>query len=221
MPVSQAGFADIGGSVKDLFGGIGEFESASGYEAAAKFATQNAEIATQSTQIQEVQAQRKIYQTIGGQKADIAGAGLSESGSAQDVMRSSAEQGSLTKQLIANQGAINVAGYEEEASNYSSMASAAKASGTGSIIGSVVDAAAAFAIFSDDRLKSNISLVARRGDGVGIYEFSYTGSEQRFKGVMASEIEAIYPSAVSWDNGYRKVDYAKIGVIPEAVNGGV
>lgn len=220
MPISQAGFADLGGAVKDLFGGIGEFESAKGYEAAANFATQNAEISAQSTQIQETQAQRKIYQTLGGQKADVAGAGLAASGSSLDVMRSSAEQGSLTKQLIANQGAINVAGYEEEASNYNAMASAAKSSGTGSIIGGVISAAASVFAFSDDSLKSGIVEVERRADGLGIYEFSFKGSDTRFRGVMASEVERLYPTAVVIDErGLRSVNYSAIGVIPEVLHG--
>jgi hypothetical protein len=220
MPVSQAGFADLGGAVKDLFGGIGEFESAKGYSAAAGFATQNAEIAAQSTQIQEVQAQRKIYQTLGGQQADIAGAGLAKSGNALDIMRDSAQQGSLTKQLIANQGAINVAGYEEEASNYSAMASAAKSSGTGSIIGGVISAAASIFAFSDDTLKEGIVEINRRPDGLGVYEFSFKGSGQRFRGVLASEVERLYPRAVRFnDQGLREVNYSAIGVLPEVVSG--
>lgn len=220
MPVSQAGFADLGGAVKDLFGGIGELASAKGYKAAAGYATQNAEIAQQSEQIQETQAQRKIYQTLGGQKADVAGAGLSASGSALDVMRSSAEQGSLTKQLIRNQGAINVAGYEEEAANYNAMATAAKASGTGSIIGSVISAASAVVAFSDDVLKENVVEISRRPDGLGLYEFNFKGSDQRFRGVLASEVEARYPRAVSYDErGIRVVNYSAIGAVPEVIHG--
>ncbi len=219
MPVSQAGFADLGGAVKDLFGGIGEFASAKGYKAAAGYATQNAEIAAQSAQIQETQAQRKIYQTLGGQKADIAGAGLANSGSALDIMRDSAQQGSLTKQLIANQGAINVAGYKEEASNYNAMASAAKSSGTGSIIGGVISAAASIFAFSDDALKENIIEVSRRGDGLGIYDFNFKGSDQKFRGVLASEVEARYPTAVTYDErGIRLVNYSLIGAVPEVIN---
>lgn len=221
MPTSSAaGFADLGGAVKDLFGGIGELASASGYKAAAGFATQNAEIAEQSTQIQQIQAERKAYQTLGGQRADVAGAGLEASGSALDVMRSSHEQASLTKQLIANQGAINVAGYEEEASNYNAMASAAKSSGTGSIIGSVVSAAAAVFAFSDDSLKENIVEVERRVDGLGVYDFTFKGSSQKFRGVMASEVEARYPTAVTYDErGLRVVNYSAIGAIPEVIHG--
>lgn len=221
MPISAAGFSDLGGAVSSLFGAVGSFASAKGYDAAAGYASQNAEIAAQSTQIQETQAQRKVYQTIGGQKADVAGAGLNASGSALDVIRSSAEQGSLTKQLIANQGAINVSGYEAEAANYSAMASASKAAGTGGILGGllkVASFAAPFIAASDDALKENIVEVFRRPDGLGIYDFTFKGSKQKFRGVLASEVEARYPTAVTYERGLRLVNYSLIGAVPEVIH---
>ncbi len=217
MPVSQVGFSDVGGAVSDIFGGIGQLESAQGYKAAAGFATENAGIAEQSAKIQEVMAQRQITKTVGGQQADIAGAGLANAGSALDLVRDSATQGSLTKQLIANQGAINVLGYQAEASNYSAMATAAKTAGTGGIIGGLVDAAAAVFAFSDDRLKENIVEVNRRRDGLGIYNFTFKGSAQKFRGVLASEVERMYPRAVSWVDGMRLVNYSLIGAVPEVI----
>ena len=218
MPVSQAGFADLGNAVSDIFGAIGSAASAKGYKEAAGYATQNADIAQQSTQIQELQASRKIYQTLGGQQADIAGAGLAKSGGALDIMRDSANQGSLTKQLIKNQGAITVNGYEAEAANYSAMASAASASAKGKGIGAIISTVASIAAFSDDRLKEGAVLIERRRDGLGIWEFNYKGSNQRFKGVMASEVERLYPSALVWQDGMRLVNYDVIGVTPEVVN---
>lgn len=223
MPgISAAGFSDLGGAVSSLFGAVGSFASAKGYKAAAGYAAQNAEIAAQSTAIQETQAQRKIYQTIGGQKADVAGAGLAASGSALDVMRDSAQQGSLTKQLIQNQGAINIAGYQEEAANYNAMASASKASGTGGILGGllkVASFAAPFIAASDDALKENIVEIERRRDGIGIYEFTFKGSNQKFRGVLASEVEVRYPTAVRVnERGVREVNYSAIGVLPETIN---
>lgn len=217
MPISAGGMSDLGGAVSSIFGAVGSFQSAKGYKQAAAFASENAQIAQQSANIQNLMASRKVYQTIGGQQADVAGAGLASSGSATDLLRSSAEQGSLAKQLITNQGAINVMGYEAEAASYSSMASAAKTSGIGGLIGGALKIGAAAMMFSDDRLKSNAVLVDRRPDGIGIWEFNYKGSEQRFRGLMASEVEQRYPTAVAWEDGYRKVDYALLGVIPEVV----
>lgn len=212
-------FGDLGGAVSDIFGAVGQFKSASGYQKAAQYATQNAQISEESTAIQEAMAQRKIYQTIGGQQADVAGAGLAASGSALDLLRSSAEQGSLTKQLVANQGAINVAGYQAEAASYESMASAAKTAGSGGILGGILKGVGVIAsIFSDDDLKENPVLVSRRADGLGIYEFNYKGTTQRFRGVLASEVERLYPEAVTRVDGYRAVDYALINVLPEVIN---
>lgn len=217
MPASASGFADIGSAASSIFSGIGELQSAKGYKKAAGFAGLNADISQQSADIQELMASRQVYKTMGGQQADVAGAGLASSGSALDLMRDSAQQGSLTKQLIANQGEINVMGYKAEEASYSSMASAAKASGIGGIVGGVIKGAAALMAFSDDRLKQAVVKVDTRRDGLGIYEFNYNGSAQRFRGVLASEVQALYPDAVTWDDGFRVVNYSKIGVTPEVV----
>lgn len=218
MPLSAGVFGDLGGAVSSIFGGIGEFASAKGYGQAADYARINAEIAQQTSDIQQTMTARKVYQTIGGQQADVAGAGLASSGSATDILRSSAEQGSLTKQLVAKQGAINVMGYQAEAASYDAMASAAKAAGGGGILGGIMKGVgAAVSLFSDDRLKTNPVLLERRRDGLGIWEFSYRGSTERFRGVMASEVERLYPAAIEWEDGYRKVNYGVLGVVPEQV----
>lgn len=217
MPVSAGGFADIGSAVSSIFGGVGQLQSAKGYQAAAKYAAQNADIAEQSAKIQGLMAERQITKTIGGQAADIAGAGLAASGSALDLMRDSAQQGSLTKQLISNQGAINVLGYKAESENYSAMASAAKTAGSGGILSGLISGAAALFAFSDDHLKERIVRVDTRRDGLGIYEFNYKGTAQRFRGVLASEVERTYPRAVHTEHGYRVVNYSIIGAIPEVV----
>lgn len=219
MPLSESGFNDIGGAVSDIFGGIGQLKSAKGYQQAAQYAEENAAIAEQSAKIQGVMAQRQIFQTIGGQQSDVAANGLASSGSATDLLRSSAQQGALTKQLVANQGAINVLGYQAEAASYASMASAAKSSAAGGFLGGALKIAGAVLAFSDDLAKSGIVEVSRRRDGLGIYEFAYKGdpSGQRFRGVLASEVERLYPQAVSWQNGQRMVNYGLIGVAPEVV----
>jgi hypothetical protein len=42
-----------------------------------------------------MQAEREMYQSLGQTKADVAGAGFAESGSALDLLRQSASQGAL------------------------------------------------------------------------------------------------------------------------------
>lgn len=74
---------------------------------------------------------------------------------------------------------------------------------------------AAFA-FSDARLKENIVKVGEKPD-YGIYEFNYKGDPQRYRGVMAHEIQKVRPDAVIEFNGYKAVNYAAIGEQMEAV----
>lgn len=147
MALSSQGFGALGGAVSDIFGGIGEFATAKGYSQAANYAGINAKIAQESANIQQEQATRQIYKTIGGVQSDVAGAGLATSGSAGDILRSSASQGALTKQLVQEQGDINVLGYKAEQASYQSMASAAKAAGGGGILGGLLKVAGFAASF--------------------------------------------------------------------------
>lgn len=65
---------------------------------------------------------------------------------------------------------------------------------------------------SDIRLKENITPLGSE-NGHNIYEFSYIGSPNRYVGVMAHEVEKTMPDAiVSMDNGFKAVNYKKIGV---------
>ena len=66
---------------------------------------------------------------------------------------------------------------------------------------------------SDIRLKRDIALVGRRGDGLGVYSFRYLWSDTVFVGVMAQEVALIHPDAVVRDGltGYMAVDYGRLG----------
>ncbi|BBL76361.1 tail fiber domain-containing protein [Methylomagnum ishizawai] len=62
---------------------------------------------------------------------------------------------------------------------------------------------------SDRRLKTDIVREGTLPNGVALYSFRYTWSQQRFVGVMADEIEAVKPEAVSIHRtGYKMVDYS-------------
>lgn len=62
---------------------------------------------------------------------------------------------------------------------------------------------------SDRRLKSNIHRLFTRADGLGWYEYNIFG--RRECGVMADEVKAIYPHAVSvHPAGFDTVDYARL-----------
>ena len=70
--------------------------------------------------------------------------------------------------------------------------------------------------FSDRRLKQDIELVGRdERTGLNLYEFSYIDDPdmRRYVGVMADEVIAYDPRAVSFDeHGYARVDYARLGI---------
>ncbi len=64
--------------------------------------------------------------------------------------------------------------------------------------------------FSDRRLKKNIKQIGTRPDGLNVYEFDYIWGGKRQVGLMAQEVQTIYPSAVSESGGYLMVDYSKV-----------
>ena len=142
MSYSQA-LSSAGSAVSDLFGSEGSSAAAASYSQAAQIAEANVGLAQQQTQIQETQEARQIYQTIGAEQSQVGGAGLSASGSALDILRSSQSQGALTKAMTAEQGAITENSYAEQAGLYSGLAGAANASATGELIGGVIQAGGA------------------------------------------------------------------------------
>lgn len=70
---------------------------------------------------------------------------------------------------------------------------------------------------SDVRAKVNIVPVAVE-NGYTVYEFTYRGTKGRWRGVMAQDVIAKDPTAVSIDaDGLFMVDYLRIGVEPRRV----
>jgi|SRR5579863_143654 len=142
-------FSNFGGAVSDLFAGFGASTNASlqaqglrikaqgdiaegqEYDLAAGLAAQNKQFTETSTAIQEAQRERETTMQIGGQRADIAGAGFAESGSALDILRESASQGALSKAVLGQQGLISEAGYQEQQQSYNLMAQTARTTATG------------------------------------------------------------------------------------------
>ena len=83
---------------------------------------------------------------------------------------------------------------------------------------------------SDRRVKRNIVRVGDHPLGIGLYLFDYDpergarwGHDRQF-GVMADEVEAVMPAAVSVGaDGYKQVDYAMLGIrrAPRSLIGGM
>jgi outer membrane immunogenic protein len=70
----------------------------------------------------------------------------------------------------------------------------------------------AFFFPSDARLKRDVTLLGRRGDGLGVYAYKYLWSDAVHVGVMAQEVALIYPAAVVRDEltGYMAVNYGML-----------
>lgn len=133
MAFGSSTFMDLGGAVSDLFAAEGHKSKAAGdrveaenYDLASGLALQNEKFTETSTEIKQAQLDRNIYQTMGATRADVAGSGFAESGSALDLLRDSASQGALTKAVAGQQGLITEAGYKEQSQSYTNMASAAR-----------------------------------------------------------------------------------------------
>jgi hypothetical protein len=66
---------------------------------------------------------------------------------------------------------------------------------------------------SDMRLKHDVVLLGRLDDGLGYYRFVYNGSHTAYVGVMAQEVQAVMPEAVTRDpDGYMRVSYDLLGL---------
>ena len=85
----------------------------------------------------------------------------------------------------------------------------------GDLGGFLGGAASVYTAFSDRRLKVNIEEVGvDQRTALTLYEFSYVGDEdRRFVGVMADEVELVYPEAVEdTDLGFKAVRYDLLGI---------
>lgn len=127
----------FGGAVNDLFqskataDGLrlkarGARVEGENYDLAATLAKQNEDFTKLSTSIKQTQTDREIYMGLGAARNDVAGAGFTGGGSAIDIMRSSAQQGALQKQVLGEQGLITEAGYNEQNKAYTNLAGFAR-----------------------------------------------------------------------------------------------
>ncbi len=116
----------------DLLGGIGSFAGSMSSADKLKAAATRENYATA---VRLAQQQRQGYQVQGRAEADIGASGGTMGGSAEDILRSNAQQLSLEHGIIQQQGS-------EQASQYTTAASGALASGWGSLISGVAKAGA-------------------------------------------------------------------------------
>jgi hypothetical protein len=100
----------------------------------------------------------------------------------------------------------------EEGSGTSTENSTKKTKGGSSFMDKAGQAAQIAALFmSDRRLKTDITKLYERPDGLGVYLYRYIWGPARFIGVMAQEVLKVKPAAVvTMPNGFYAVDYAQI-----------
>lgn len=206
-------FGSAGGGASGLSSGISGIGSGLGSLASAKGSKQSAAALNEAARLTLIGGKlkarglsRDIYKTLGGAEADVASNGLETGGSALDSIRSSATEGALAKAVQAINTKTEYTSLIGQAQAAAAEGKAKKKSGIGSIIGGVVQAGAAVA-FSDPRLKTDIELIHRREDGIGVYTFRYLPDGHKYLGVMADEVEKIRPDAVYEEDGYLKVAY--------------
>jgi len=133
LGLSASTFSNAGGAVADIFAasayrtkGAGNRIQAQEYDLAQQLSLQNEQFTKTSTAIKTYQQQRTVEGALGQQAADVAASGFGAGGSALDLLRDSASQGALTKQVLGQQGLIEEAGYREQAQSYGLMAQSAR-----------------------------------------------------------------------------------------------
>jgi hypothetical protein len=109
----------------------GDLAEASNYVLASELAGRNQQFTAASTAIKQAQLDRSITSTIGGQQAQVAGAGFAASGSALDLLRDSASQGQIARSVAGDQGLITGASYVEQQTSYQTLAQAGVMAATG------------------------------------------------------------------------------------------
>jgi hypothetical protein len=208
-------FSDFGQSagnaVSDLFSGIGAQQAAGSYRTSAKYAKKNAQLEAESLAIKQAQLKRNLFSVIGGQKADVAAAGFSQSGSAVDILRDSASQGALLKAQTDIQGDIAISSYRGQAEAASQQARAEDTAATGNFIGTAISTVATLApllLLSDRRAKHSIYQIGWATNGLPWYKFCYLGSREIHEGLMSDDVRAFRPEAVVVGaDGFDRVNY--------------
>jgi hypothetical protein len=212
---ASVGLGAAGDLFQGIFGAAGDLAEAKAYKQAAAYSHQNAIISREAGDIRLEQTGRAIYKTLGSQQAGYAAAGLTGGGSAQSVLRSSVSQGALEKAIVNEQANINVIGYLSQEAQFKGMAAASKAAAGGSLVGGILDAAAAVAPFvlaSDRRLKTDIERIGWHGQ-LGLHRYRFIGDDRLRVGVMADEVAIHAPHALGpVVEGYATVDYGKLGL---------
>jgi (2Fe-2S) ferredoxin len=72
-------------------------------------------------------------------------------------------------------------------------------------------------IFSDERLKQDVTLLYRRDDGVGVYRYRYRDEPVWYKGLIAQDVQRVYPEHIYPFGELLTVDYSALGEAEEII----
>lgn len=182
------------------------------------------------------QARQQADQLGYARRLDIVGLGRGLSGASTAAYSGATGAGTSAMGTAAAPGTQYMQGLQQAGSTYGTIlnsqtsaynAGMAQSDPLASIVGMGVGAyvggfggAAGKAAGSDIRLKQNIERVGfDERTQLPIYEFEYKDNPgERFRGVMAHEVEAKYPDAVvTGPDGYKAVFYDRLGMQMEKV----
>lgn len=201
-----------GQAIQDLFGSEGATAEANSYNTAAQLAQQNAALTAASTRIQETQTARSVLQTEGTQITDVAGAGFTESGSALDLLRSSAQQGALQESLTNIQGAINENAYAAQAGAYKGAAAAANENASANTVGAISAIGGALISNGSSLVSAGKTVVSGIGDVYDSIFGSGTGTAANYIGAT--------PTAQVTEDINEAVASGEGSVVDQAISGG-
>lgn len=145
-------------------------------------------------------AMRQLSQNITGQGA---ASGILNSGSTAKALQTRGTElnnqffNNYLQQLAGLSGlGLQAGGLVANTGQYSKGTGTSTGGGP-STLGSIASTIGGIAsIFSDRRLKTDVELIGREPDGLGVYEFRYHGAKKRHVGVMADEVAILRPEAI-------------------------
>ena len=144
------------------------------------------------------------------------GAGSAAGQSAQSAGQNYMRNMGMGANTIATGQKMNLSGLSNILNNQTKTYINTQGSLLGDIGGALGGAASVYTAFGSDRkIKENIKEVGvDQRTALTLYEFNYIGdTTRRFRGVMADEVELVYPEAVEdTDLGFKAVRYDLLGI---------
>lgn len=222
--LTQAIDAQVRPSVDSRFSGSGRFGSA-GHEGAYTSAMANA-IAPQMFNSYEAERGRMgqtMAQAPGLAQADyfdaaqLGNVGLQQQQQSQAdinaaIEKHNFEQNSQQNKLADYMGLIG-GGYGGSNNTVQTGPSPGKGSAMGDLssgTSAAANAAMAYKLFSDIRLKTDIKRVGVTDGGLPVYTYRYVWGGPVQMGVMAQDVEKVMPEAVTEISGFKAVDYGRV-----------